>query len=139
MQNFISTTHNKLPLGNFTSKVSSCGGQAKSIDILIRGLSWANKLSPTQACDRAVEDYFDSPGIHFNFLCKFWHPDGNASSKKPTDNNTKSNPFNDIMGQFENLKKEENPFTKNQDKVDIEEDIYVDFEEVDNDDETKNT
>lgn len=86
MQNFISTTHNKLPLGNFTSTVSSCGGQAKSIDILIRGLSWANKLSPTQACDRAVEDYFDSPGIHFNFLCKFWHPDGNASSKKPTDN-----------------------------------------------------
>ena len=59
--------------------------------------------------------------------------------KKPDDNNAKSNPFNDIMGQFENLKKEENPFTKNQDKVDIEEDIYVDFEEVDNDDETKNT
>lgn len=59
--------------------------------------------------------------------------------KKPADNNTKSNPFNDIMGQFENLKKEENPFTKNQDKVDIEDDIYVDFEEVDNDDETKKT
>ena len=86
MQNFITTIHNKLPLGNFTSTVSSCGGQTKSIDILIRGLSWANKLSPTQACDRAVEDYFDSPGIHFNFLCKFWHPDGNGSSKKPTDN-----------------------------------------------------
>ena len=85
MQNFITTIHNKLPLGNFTSTVTSCGGQAKSIDILIRGLSWSNKLSPTEACIRAVEYYFDNPGIHFNFLCKFWHPYGNTSLKKPTD------------------------------------------------------
>ena len=41
------------------------------------------------------------------------------------------------MNQFENLKKDENPFTKTQDKVDIEDDLYVDFEEVDEDDEIK--
>jgi hypothetical protein len=61
------------------------------------------------------------------------------TGKKTNESKKATNPLNDIMGQFENLKKEENPFTKNQDKVDIEDDIYVDFEEVDNDDETKNT
>ena len=87
MEDFLSNVNNKLPLGNnFTSTVTSCGGQAKNIDILIRGLSWANKLSPTEACDIAVQDFFDSPDIHFNFICKFWHPYGNNDPRKPTKN-----------------------------------------------------
>ena len=60
------------------------------------------------------------------------------TGKKTNESKKANNPLNDIMNQFENLKKDENPFTKNQDKVDIEDDLYVDFEEVDEDDEIKN-
>ena len=42
------------------------------------------------------------------------------------------------MDQFENLKTDQNPFKKDQNKVDIDDDLYVDFEEVDEDEETKN-
>lgn len=60
------------------------------------------------------------------------------TGKKTNESKKANNPLNDIMNQFENLKKDENPFTKKQDKVDIEDDLYVDFEEVDEDDEIKN-
>ncbi len=59
------------------------------------------------------------------------------TGKKTNENKKSNNPINDLMNQFENLKDDGNQFNNNQNKVDIEDDIYVDFEEVDNDSEIK--
>ncbi|MBM78920.1 MAG: hypothetical protein CL846_10605 [Crocinitomicaceae bacterium] len=58
--------------------------------------------------------------------------------KPSSDKKENDNPLKDIMDQFENLKTDQNPFKKDQNKVDIDDDLYVDFEEVNEDEETKN-
>ena len=57
---------------------------------------------------------------------------GKIKGKSPNDKN--DNPLNKIMDEFEKMNPNSaNSFKKEQKKVDIEDDLYVDFEEMEDD------